>query len=290
MNERSGRFVHLAEGIEHAMNKAVGTTKEVSNLAQDVKKVEEDLACLAEELASEKAERQRTLVAMGQQAEHQVACLCAKIKDDLLCLVGGSNGAMGDDGLAQIDRLNTEVREERAERRQLVAEWRTTANETEQLKRLLASTTEYLFSLSHELVAGKGVNGNHSQPTGRKLEYAQRLESLGNELRGELAGRPCGTSPGRVDEVHQENNDCEVGTSGPCPSKLPSTRSVPGPLLHNSGFSSSPAIGRISEDGEQNAGDCISSLDGSLSRDVPKQHEEGLTQSIVAMLQSDTCA
>jgi len=239
MNERSGRFVHLAEGLEHAISKAVGNAKEVSAIAQDVKKVEEDLACLAEDLASEKAERLRTLAAMQQQTEHQVACLFASIKDDLLSLVCDTNGTSRGDGCPEISRLDREVREERAERRQLAVEWRSTASETEQLRTLLASTNEYLFNLSHELVAGYGGSGNHSQSSGRNLEYAQRLESLGNELRGELAGWPVGTPPGRIDE---EQDESEVSKNGR-------------PLR-----------------------------EGSATHDAPN---EGLTQSIVAMLQPE---
>jgi len=286
MNERSGRFVHLAEGLEHAISKAVGATKEVSVLAQDVKKVEEDLACLAAELASEKAERQRTLAAMGQQTEHQVTRLCANIKDSLLCRVRDTNGAVDADDSAKIDRLDREVRQERAERCQLATEWRTTANETEHLRRLLANANEYLFNISHELVVGYGGNGNQSQSAGLNLEYARRLESLGNELRGELAGRTCGTSPTLIDD---DQNECEASTGGPCPSKLPSTHSLPGPFLHTRDFSSSQAIRRIPEDGEQNKRD-HASLSGSVARDAPNQHLEGLTQSIVAMLQPEKSA
>jgi len=266
MNEQSGRFVHLAEGLEHAISKAVGATKEVSVLAQDVKKVEEDLACLAAELASEKAERQRTLAAVGQQTEHQVACLCATIKDSLLCHVRDTNTAVDGDGCSKIDRLDREVRQERAERSQLATECRTTANETEQLRKLLASANEYLFNLSHELVVGYGGNGNQSQSAGLKLEYAQRLESLGKELRGELAGRSCGATPALVDDDHH-------------------------PFVHSGDFSlvspgSSQAIRRMAEDGELNERD-RASFEEPVARDAPTQHLEGLTQSIVAMLQPE---
>jgi len=284
MNERSGRFVLLAEGLEHAISKSVGTTEEVSVLAQDVKRVEKDLACLAEELASEKAERQRTLAAVGQQTEHQVACLCANIKDSLLCHVRDTNTAVDGDGCSKIDRLDREVRQERAERSQLATECRTTANETEQLRKLLASANEYLFNLSHELVVGYGGNGNQSQSAGLKLEYAQRLESLGKELRGELAGRSCGATPALVDD---DQNKREDSTTGPCPSKLPSAHS----FVHSGDFSlvspsSSQAIRRMTEDGELNERD-RASLEGPVARDAPTQHLEGLTQSIVAMLQPE---
>merc|ERR1719387_446816 len=148
------------------------------------------MASLSRDLANDKAERSASLNGVLRQAEMQVANLCEALKDDVRRTIRegdsgsgtgggfaqGTSGGPGDYSNNDLDRLARELSEERAERRQLALELHNNTSDTEKIHSLMATTNEHLMNLSREL--SKLAKGG-----GVKNDYAQRLESLGKELR-----------------------------------------------------------------------------------------------------------
>lgn len=277
MNERSAKFVSLAEVLEGAVGKALRSSKEVGALSQELRKVEDDLACLAQELANDKGERSRMAAAISRKAEVQIASLCETLREDLRTAAArpspreqtGPVASTGD-----LERIVRELGEERGERRQLALQLQDQASDTAQLQVHLDSVNEHLLRMSRELTALSSGNSRAEAETSRGSEasrgdtgrndYVQRLETLGKDLRSELANRSSSSSGG-LSKVR------------------PSSNRSPTRFVHGS-LSGQP-IERIEEEEEhQCATQALSprdslgggSVDGDTGSDTGKQRSPGM--------------
>merc|ERR1719188_1729206 len=69
MNDRLAKFMNLAGVLENAVERAVNNSKEVASLGKKVGVIQDDVACLAQELASEKVERSKAVADVAREAE-----------------------------------------------------------------------------------------------------------------------------------------------------------------------------------------------------------------------------
>jgi len=208
MNGRMTQFMRLAEVLETAVERSITTSKDQARLASKVLTVEDDVACLARDLAADKAERTRNQAMLTKQAEAQVAALCDTVRDELrhLQYFGASlrqaSGASGDDPQqlppGEANHLAWELSEERAERRRLAQELQATRSDTELIRSSLDATNEHLLRLARDLERSSG--GTASSGSKQDLLSGVRQSSSSrHKSRHQGHNRPA-SAFGRIDE------------------------------------------------------------------------------------------
>lgn len=208
MNERMTKFVRLAEVLETAVERSITTSKDVAHLSRKVLTIEDDVACLAQELATDKADRSKAQSLHMKQAEAQVTNLCNTVRDELrqvqhigaglMQAAGGAGGGQeqrpplpGD-----MDRLAWELSEERAERRRLAQELHSTTADTELIRGTLDTTNEHLVRLSREIgYLAKGAANDREEARQAGTSPLGKQDLLGS-VRPGTSSRKAYRSPG----------------------------------------------------------------------------------------------
>lgn len=144
MNDRLTRFVSLAEVLEGAVERVIHSSKDIATLSRKVSQIEDDVACLAQELASDQKGRSEAVTLA------EVDAACEELRRELgrrpvLSVEGEGSGS---NGSSSLNSLSAALGEERSERLRLSAEQRRMAKQAEQLESRLQTAQEQLAQVA----------------------------------------------------------------------------------------------------------------------------------------------
>jgi len=195
MNDRLTRFVSLAEVLEGAVERVIHSSKDIATLSRKVSQIEDDVACLAQELASDQKGRSEAVTLA------EVDAACEELRRELgrrpvlNVLEGegsGSNGSVSS-GTTSLSSLSAALGEERTERLRLSAEQRRVAKQAEQLESRLQTATEQLAQVARAQQEagtsspGAGTSGRLALLAGRSRRVSgSGSRSLGSRLIGPI--------------------------------------------------------------------------------------------------------
>jgi len=185
--------------LEGAVKRVVQSDRDIESLSRRVARVEDalarkvaevegDVACLAQELANDRAERPSTGSTLGSESS------AAKPR-------GSAEGRLLP-GRNDLECIARELSAERAERLQLALEVQGTRCDLERLHALLDTANDHLSSLSRELTASSGSGG---LPPERRDSWGLQMDALRREIRREAAGRASGLSTGSSSKGHHRS-------------------------------------------------------------------------------------
>jgi len=253
MNGRMTQFMRLAEVLETAVERSITTSKDQARLGSKVLTVEDDVACLARDLAADKADRSKSQALLTKQAEAQVASLCDTVRDEMRHIQHASASLRQASGLSgdephqlppgEADRLAWELSEERAERRRLAQEVQVTRSDSELLRSSLDATNDHLLRLSRELERGGITAAPGSKQdllSGVRQSSSSRQKSRQTPgVAGRHQGRPA--TFGRIDEEPQEPQllQSDTGSTEPEPSPYQGASRAGAPVQRGWGGSGS---------------------------------------------------
>ena len=169
MNERLTRFVSLAEVLEGAVERVIHSSKDIATLSRKVGQIEDDVACLAQELASDRKDRSEAV------SLAQLDAVCEELRRDLRRpvssdFVEGSGGPGGSGSpQATLSALSQALGEERAERLRLSSEQRRFAAHAERLEQMLQGATEQLALLARAQEMGASPTTSTSTSSSGRL-------------------------------------------------------------------------------------------------------------------------
>jgi len=199
MNERLAKFMGLAEVLEGAVQRVVQSDRDIASLsrrtarledslARKVAEIEGDVAGLAQELATDRAERPSADPAAGGESD------AAKPRS-------GDGEGRQLSARNDVDRLARQLTDERAERLQLALEVQGTRCDLERMHALLDTTTDHLSSLSRELC----TSGGEGLSAERRDNWGMQLDALRREIRREAAGRAASLAAGTSSRRHRRS-------------------------------------------------------------------------------------